>query len=1370
MPRAVIATLFALLLASASHAQSPSGAKGALDNPFVPKLSTVNFGSVQLGTSRYVRDTVTNAGTSTLYIISVVSTNAVFTVVPATGSIAPGGYQRFRITFVPVAPGTVQGMIVFSDSSATKPLSLDTVYVNGTGTIPVFSLSQSTLPFGGVLLGTSRTDSVLVTNAGGAPLAIASASSSNPDFTLSVGNDTIQPGHAQQIHITFTPSAEGPESSTITFVDNASTSPDTLGLSGMGTWPHFVISKNAIDFGNVAVGTSKPDSVVVTNTGSAPLVIGSVKPTNGAYLVMPISGVIQPLTSKTYFIFFSPTSSGTQSGSVIIVQSASTAPDTVSVTGTGTLPGFSVSRTSVSFGGVNVGSYKSDSLLVTNTGTGPLTISKTVSTNASFTVYPETVVIQSQMTQSFTVTFAPAAAGAQSGSLVFTHDAPGSPDTVSLSGSGLVPLFSVSRKAVPFGSVQAGTGKPDSVIVTNTGTAPLVIGSVSSTNTAYAVNPTSATIQPLASRSFVITFTPPGAGMQYGSLIFSDNAPSAPDTVSLSGTGVSPVFSAARSEIPFGTVVVGSSKQDSVLVTNAGSATLQISKVASDNSAFSVNPQSASISPSASKMFVMTFSPTALGAQSGRILFTHNAPGSPDTIMVDGTGTVAGFSISRTSLAFGNVVLGQLKSDSVIVSNTGSTTLVISSVSSSNGSFSVNPTSVSLGPNASRTFLITFAPTSAGSQSGGIIFTHNAPGSPDTLSVSGAGAVAAFSLLRKSISFGAVAIGTSRRDSTVVSNPGTAVLQISSVQSTNGTFVVNPTSATVPVSGSQTFVVTFTPTGTSAQSASILFWHNAPSSPDTLGTSGSGYAQTGVPVLSSPANGSSSQPVSVTLSWSASSNASAYWIELSTDNAFGMVLLSDSSLASTSRLAGPLAENTTYYWRVSAKAQGGFGPFSGAFSFSTISSAQVSSTVSFSGDVSSASYQMFSMPGAGGTMVSDLLSGTQKVDWRLLLDDGSDLAYPAYYVDLGPTSSLIPGESYWLLEKKDLVISRTVTLAPLSPDGTSSIPLHAGWNMIANPFNVSVTQASVIAANGLPPGTLFWEHVGTTRTSSGTTLDPFKGYYFDNDTSKLTSLKIPYPFTGALSKKSARPDVDWRMELVFDSDINRDRDNYVGIARAVKQGRNALDQHEPPLVFDQGFLYFVRPAWDSLHSRFSSDMRPSLGDGQEWDFEVWNPRRSDGTITFGAIEAVPAGYSVVLINRANSTPVDVRRQNVYRYTTIAPKMQFALLVGTQAFVESRISQTLPGQFSLAQNYPNPFNGMTTISYTLPSVAHVRLEIDNVLGQRVRVLYDGVRAPATYTVVWDGTDESRGLLSSGVYFCRLIANSSVMMTRKLVMVK
>ncbi len=97
------------------------------------------------------------------------------------------------------------------------------------------------------------------------------------------------------------------------------------------------------------------------------------------------------------------------------------------------------------------------------------------------------------------------------------------------------------------------------------------------------------------------------------------------------------------------------------------------------------------------------------------------------------------FSVSPTNISYGNVFEGSSKQDSVIVTNTGTATLTISSVTSNNAEFTVTPTSGSLAPSASRKFYITFSPTSTGEKRGDIIFTHNAVGSPDTVSVNGMG-------------------------------------------------------------------------------------------------------------------------------------------------------------------------------------------------------------------------------------------------------------------------------------------------------------------------------------------------------------------------------------------------------------------------------------------------------------------------------------------------------------------------------------------------------------------------------------------------------------------------------------------------------
>ena len=78
----------------------------------------------------------------------------------------------------------------------------------------------------------------------------------------------------------------------------------------------------------------------------------------------------------------------------------------------------------------------------------------------------------------------------------------------------------------------------------------------------------------------------------------------------------------------------------------------------------------------------------------------------------------------------------------------------------------------------------------------------------------------------------------------------------------------------------------------------------------------------------------------------------------------------------------------------------------------------------------------------------------------------------------------------------------------------------------------------------------------------------------------------------------------------------------------------------------------------------------------------------------------------------------------------------------------------PAGFALGQNYPNPFNPSTVIPYQLATAGRVRLEIFNVLGQRVATLVDGYQAAGAYTAVWDATDGAGQAVGAGVYIYRL----------------
>lgn len=93
----------------------------------------------------------------------------------------------------------------------------------------------------------------------------------------------------------------------------------------------------------------------------------------------------------------------------------------------------------------------------------------------------------------------------------------------------------------------------------------------------------------------------------------------------------------------------------------------------------------------------------------------------------------------------------------------------------------------------------------------------------------------------------------------------------------------------------------------------------------------------------------------------------------------------------------------------------------------------------------------------------------------------------------------------------------------------------------------------------------------------------------------------------------------------------------------------------------------------------------------------------------------------------------------------------------------------PTEFSLSQNYPNPFNPYTNFRFTLAKSVHVKMEIFNIVGQRVRTLVDEDMKAGTYLADWDGKDEKGNSVSSGIYFYRMEAGDFSDM-KKMLLVK
>ena len=95
--------------------------------------------------------------------------------------------------------------------------------------------------------------------------------------------------------------------------------------------------------------------------------------------------------------------------------------------------------------------------------------------------------------------------------------------------------------------------------------------------------------------------------------------------------------------------------------------------------------------------------------------------------------------------------------------------------------------------------------------------------------------------------------------------------------------------------------------------------------------------------------------------------------------------------------------------------------------------------------------------------------------------------------------------------------------------------------------------------------------------------------------------------------------------------------------------------------------------------------------------------------------------------------------------------------------------TLPKEFALGPAIPNPFNSSVELHFEVPGKARVRLEIWDVLGRRVRVVFDGEVEAGAHSVVWDGKDSRGGNAPSGVYFYRLVADR-VSLVRRMTLIR
>jgi len=437
---------------------------------------------------------------------------------------------------------------------------------------------------------------------------------------------------------------------------------------------------------------------------------------------------------------------------------------------------------------------------------------------------------------------------------------------------------------------------------------------------------------------------------------------------------------------------------------------------------------------------------------------------------------------------------------------------------------------------------------------------------------------------------------------------------------------------------------------------------------------------------------------------------------------------------------------------------------------SSVSSTQtttVSATFS-SNPKSSTEYRLISFPGSiNSVTVSQLgLSGTPNQDWKMFREPGTS---SAGFTAMGTTNTLKTGEGYWFIQKNSLSKGFTFATPTLNSDATVTITLTGGvYSIIGNPFSTAVPWSAVLSLNGLASNTPLYSWNGSWSSSS-TSLQPGVGYYINS--TGLTTLKIPYAAFGFPSQVAGDTlQAVWRLQLAYESEMNVDDDNYIGIAKGTSVGKDKFEFNKPPLIFDESFVYMERPDWDSQNDKFYADYRPEVGAGQTWDFEITNPTKTLGTLSVRGIEQIDDMYNVYLVNEETGVTVDLREKNSMQYGYGRTTGHFKVIVGPESYVSEQLQAYVPKEFGLLQNYPNPFNPSTTVTFKLPERSPVRLEVFSLLGQRIKVLSEGQYEAGVHQVVWMGDNDWGARVASGVYFCRLVSGKSAVQTVKMLLTK
>ena len=698
---------------------------------------------------------------------------------PAT--LAPTASCAIAVVFAPTAPGLRSGTLtVITDAGAISTA------LTGIGTPDGgLSATPSTLVFQA-----AGPDSITLKNTGTIPVALGTPTADIPAFVPTSACSTLAPGQTCTVLVAYTPqstTSNGTLTVPLSYTDTTGQTVATtyaISLTGASTQATAGLSifPTQADFGLAATGAlGISREFTLTNTSGSAVTLQFAATRNFPLASQPDCGMLAPDAACTFSIIFVPETSGSLTGSLVAtalaLDGSPVAQTTLYTQGFATGDGALTASAGnapedpLDFGSVTSGGSASAVLTLTNTGTTSVNIRR-LSTTAPFHATGTCPTLAPAASCSLALSYAPSdqvapnatlAPRGDGGTLSIESDAEPNPGTIYLAGrvtptttnspdTTALPTYTLSESALTFPNTPPGTSSPAQfVTLHNTGSMPLDLTAITPPP-GFAVTSTCSTVQPAATCTVTVVFTPPAdapeathtAALQLGS-----NAADSLEFISLLGSAAVAPLQVSASAIDFGDVVLGATAEQSLTLQNT--ATLPLPLGATNNTgdfstaAGTCPPPKGSLPAGGSCTLLVRFAPSATGRRSGALTITSAGGSPPLQVTLSGTGTAGRLDSDLQTIDFGTVILQTSGSRTLTLNNTGTASLTglhLAITGPDATAFRLTTTCppANLPVNATCTGEITFTPNQPGPYTATLSIASSDPSGPTLVPLRGTGA------------------------------------------------------------------------------------------------------------------------------------------------------------------------------------------------------------------------------------------------------------------------------------------------------------------------------------------------------------------------------------------------------------------------------------------------------------------------------------------------------------------------------------------------------------------------------------------------------------------------------------------------------